>query len=294
MKHAHDSVLIGVDGGGTGCRVRIADTAFTTIAQSKGGPSNVTTDRRAAIGNIADAIAEAATTAGLSHDAIADARIHLGLAGVMSRDIADDVAQALPYPNIIVTDDRPTNLVGALGGQDGFLIAAGTGSFIAAQREGQSRFVGGWGYHLSDQASAAWLGRHLLEQVLLCQDGLAQHSDLTRSALARFQDDPNAIVAFSGSAKPVDFGALAPLVVDAMTAGDPMGQRLMQDGLAYLRLGLDRLGFQPGDRLCLTGGVGAQYATLFPQEVQIGLIAPAGNALDGAIRLAATQLGGRP
>jgi glucosamine kinase len=218
------------------------------------------------------------------------ASVHLGLAGVMSPQIANQIAQALPYPNITVSDDRPTNLVGALGGQDGFLIAAGTGSFIAASRKGSTAFVGGWGYHLSDQASAAWLGRRLLEQVLLCRDGLAPHSALTLRTLAQFQDDPNTIVTFAGSAKPGDFGTLAPLLVDAMMAGDPIGTRLMQDGLAYLMSGLMTLGYQPGARLCLTGGVGAHYATLFPKEVQAGIIPPAGNALDGAIQLAA-QIG---
>jgi len=286
-------LLIGVDGGGSGCRVRLCDTALVTLAESKGGPANVTTDRPIAIANITKAMSEAAALAGVSQETLTTAQIHLGLAGVMSPGIAIEVAQALPYPNITVTDDRPTTLAGALGGQDGFLAAVGTGSFIAVQCNGHHAFVGGWGFQLSDQASAAWLGRRLLEQVLLCHDGMIPHSDLTLTALTRFNQNPNDIVTFGTSSKPSDFGALAPLVVNAMRAGDPIGLSLMTEGLAYLTSGLETLGFQPGDRLCLTGGVGPQYATLFPKEVQSGIVPAAGNALDGAIRLAAAQMKGR-
>mgnify|MGYP002628256491 CR=1 FL=1 len=285
----HDHLLIGVDGGGTGCRVRIADKSLTSLAESKGGPANVTSDRRAALANITTTIAAAADLAGISPDRLLDATVHLGLAGVMSETIAEQVAQALPYAYLTVTDDRPTTLAGALAGQDGFLIAAGTGSFIAALQDGTTSCVGGWGYQLSDQASAAWLGRRLLEHVLLCHDGLIPHSDLTRSAFIRFNSNPNDIILFGTNATPGDFGLLAPLVVEAQRAGDAVGGSIMKEGLAYLTSALGTLGFHPGARLCLTGGVGQHYATQFPKEVQDGIITASGNALDGAIRLAAAQ-----
>ncbi len=37
-------LIIGVDGGGSGCRVAVADAAGTVLARAEGGPANIATD----------------------------------------------------------------------------------------------------------------------------------------------------------------------------------------------------------------------------------------------------------
>ncbi|CAN0599943.1 unnamed protein product, partial [Ectocarpus sp. 12 AP-2014] len=138
--------------------------------------------------------------------------------------------------------------------------------------------------------SGAWLGRAALEQVLLCHDGLADHGDLTRTLFAEFDNDPNAIVAFSMSAKPGDYAAFAPDVVSAADSGDASGQAFMAKGANYLIRGLNALGFQPGDTLCLSGGVGGHYARYLPASILSGNIGPRGTALDGAFHLAKSSI----
>ena len=228
--------------------------------------------------------------AGLGGDLLEHAVAHVGLAGVLTRAQADAVAASLPIARVTVSDDRPTSLAGALDDSDGALVAVGTGTFIAARRDDVISAVGGWGLRVSDQASGGWLGRALLEQVLLCHDGLAAHSDLTGRTMSDLGGTPEAIVAYARDAGAVGYAALAPSVVAAAEAGDTHACALMQRGADYLNHALDVLGLAGHEVLCLTGGIGPHYAARLRPEFARRLQPPKGTALEGAMRLARRAL----
>jgi glucosamine kinase len=286
MIDSAQKLFVGVDGGGTGCRAAIGTSADGVIAEAIGGRANVASDPELAIKNILDTVDAAVREAGIPKDALGQAKAHLGLAGVMGPKDSVQVAAAMPFCTTVVTDDRPTAVTGALGGQDGFLLSVGTGTIAAASVAGAFHYVGGWGFHVADQASGAWLGRATLERILLCRDGVAKHTDLTRKVFANFDNDANAIVAFSMSAKPGDYGTFAPDIVSGASAGDPWGEAIMTLGAEHLVRCLTTLGFRPSDTLCLSGGLGPLYANFLPPEFLDGLIVSCGNALDGAFQLA--------
>lgn len=290
MVDSLDNLIIGVDGGGTGCRAAIGTLRGGVLAQAEGGRANVTSDPALAIGNVIKTVEAAATNGGIALDRLKGATAHLGLAGVMTRQDVQTVTSAVPYQNVTVTDDRPTALNGAFDGHDGFLLSVGTGTIAAGRKDGAYRSVGGWGFYVGDQASGSWLGKKCLRQVLLCHDGIVQHSNLTRALFAKFNDDPNAIVAFSMSAKPGDYGAFAPDVVKWAAAGDPVGKKIIAKGATHLIRCLRALHFNAGDPLCLTGGVGPHYASYLPDDITVGLIPRRGSALDGAFAFAKAEL----
>lgn len=277
--------ILGVDGGGSGCRAAITDRAGQVLGRGESGPANATSDMERAVANVRAAVAAAADAGGLDAAALRAAVAHVGLAGVMTAAAAAHIAARLPVGAVTVTDDRPTCVAGALGARPGVLMAIGTGSFAALSRGGTLRFAGGWGFQVSDQASGAWLGRALLERVLLAHDGLVPHSDLTRATLDRF-GDPGAIVGFAAAASPADFAAHAPEVLRAARAGDDAGQALMRRGADYLARVLDRFGLRETEILCLTGGLGPAWADWLPEPAAARLAAAEGTALDGALRLA--------
>ncbi len=283
--------IVGVDGGGSGCRAAIADFDGGIIGKGSAGPANATTDFDEAVQNVRSAMSMALTDAGLSEDDAKAALAHVGLAGIMSQADADRFVAQLPFARATVTDDRPTSHAGALSGKDGLLAAIGTGSFVGARTEGTLRFLGGWGLQLGDHASGAWLGRALLEQVLLAEDGLRERSPLTDSVLEDFHADPNAIVAFARSAAPADYAALAPSVFEAADAGDPLGVELVQRGTAYLETAFAHLDPGPETPICLTGGLGPLYRHWIAKAYAARLVKPAGTALDGALLLARRQPG---
>lgn len=279
------TLLIGVDGGGTSCRAALRLLPGGARYDVALGPANVSTDFAAAITTITAALTRLAAAAGLPAEALRNARAHLGLAGVMSSAIAARTAAALPLKGAIVTDDRPTTIVGALGAQDGAVAAIGTGSFIGRQQGARISGVGGWGFYIGDQASGAWLLRRALEETMLAVDGMQPHSDLSRAILAEHGDDPAQIVVFAGAAQPGDYARLARRVVQAADAGDPLGIRLMTEGAAYITRALAVTGWQPRQALCLAGGLGPSYAPWLGLPHQ----PPAGTALDGALWLAERQ-----
>jgi glucosamine kinase len=278
--------FIGCDGGGTGCRLAVANSQGKVVAQAVGGPANVTSDFDGAVASIAAALAQAAAQLGLRSVDLMGGVAHFGLAGVQSAQDAANVAAKFPFSHITVTEDRQTAICGALGGDDGVLVVLGTGTIIAAQRGAHSSRIGGWGLQLSDQASGAWLGRSLLQRVLLAYDGMERFSPLTAAVFNRFGAEPRALVAFAATATPADYASFAPQIVAAAQAEDAVALDLMRQGAGYLAQALAVMEFAPPESLCLTGGVGPHYAPFLPVFAQAALVAPKGHGIDGALHLA--------
>ncbi|MFW2542230.1 BadF/BadG/BcrA/BcrD ATPase family protein [Primorskyibacter sp. 2E107] len=277
--------LIGIDGGGTGCRVAIATPDLKIITRANGGPANAFTNRAGTIRNVLDALGRAARDAGLSDTEMRGLPAHAGLAGVIAPHIADAVKAALPLTRLTVTEDRETMLAGALGDRDGSLAAIGTGSFFARQSGGGFRSIGGWGFALSDEASGAWLGRALLRRTLQAQDGVIADEPLLAQILQEL-GGPTGIVTFAAKAGASDYAALAPRIT-----ADPhgTGAALMAEGAVQIVQALSALGHPPGAPLCLSGGLGPHYAGYLPEALAMALVSAEGSALDGALRLAARQ-----
>jgi glucosamine kinase len=285
MTKLHETLVIGVDGGGTGCRAAVGTCERGILARASAGPANASTDFDGAIRNVTACVAAALAESGLGPTAEAAAAAHVGLAGVVSAREAAQVAAALPFGGLTVTDDRVNVIAGALGAEDGFVVATGTGTIIARQHARIVSHVGGWGFQVSDQASGAWLGRQLLSHVLLCQDGLAAHSPLTKDVLEQFEG-PSGIVRFSLSAGPSDYAAHAPRILQTAETGDEVALMLLRQGAAYLAQALRALGHQGSDPVYLTGGVGPGYAAHLPEQLQSALRPVRGSAVEGAFALA--------
>lgn len=285
---ASRTLLIGVDGGGSGCRAAIADAEGHMLGKGKAGAANVTTDPEGAIASVRAALDKAAQAAGLAMDEVLTGSAHIGLAGVQTPADAARVAAAFPFAGgCRVTDDRPTTAADALGGRDGVLLSVGTGSFAIRVHGGAVTNLGGWGFRLGDQASGAWLGRALLEHVLLAADGLAPASCHTEAVFERFGRDPNALVSFAAKATPGDFKGFAKSLARAAQAGDPVAHDLMARGAAYLARCIEALDPAPDEPIVLAGGLAAAYAEVLPEPLRARITLSEGRALDGALRLAA-------
>lgn len=291
-----DSIIIGVDGGGTACKAALRAGSAAARFDLRGGPANVS-DFERAIRVIGDAITALLALAGLQLRDLNRASVHLGLAGVTGPVMADRVAhalcEALPIGKIAVTGDQPTMVAGALGPRDGAVAAIGTGSFIARQNPAGLQFLGGWGFLLGDQASGAWLGQRLLQEVMLIHDAMAPATDLGRNVLAGFKNDPAEVVAFAVAARPADFADFARPVLEAAAQNDALAAKLMRQGADYISAALDALHWTETEALCLTGGLGPHYAPWLPDRIKRAVISPIGDAVDGALSLAERLATGR-
>jgi len=285
MTTESENIIVAADGGGTGCRVAVGTIQSGILAEATGGPGNVHSDFTGAIANLTGAVSNALAKAGLADTPAEKMVAHFGVAGAHTAVEVEAVRAALPYGTSSVTGDRATSVRGALGEVDGYVVALGTGTIVARQADLEMSTVGGWGFDVSDQASGAWLGHRLLQEVVLCEDGLRDQTDLSRLVLST-KGGLIGLIHLSADAIPGDYAPLARDVVAAAQNGDPLGLELMHEGAAYVARGLDTLGFQRGDALVLAGGLGPHYAPYLADDLTQNVHAPKGSALEGAFAMA--------
>lgn len=270
-------LYLGIDGGGTGCRAAIADEGGRLLGQGEGGPANINSDPAGAESSIMDAATAAMRQAGAQP---ANLVAVLGLAGGGMAAAAAALQARLPFARSRVVNDAVTAARGALGPGDGILVAMGTGSVLAVQRDGVLRQYGGRGFLMGDEGSGAVLGRSLLALAMRAGDGFAPDSPL----LARIRDDFGGfegIIAFGTRASPAQFAALAPRLIQS---DDPAATGILDAAVGQISEAVGVL--QAGQRLpvvCL-GGLGPFYAGRLARDWSIQ--AAQGSAVDGALALA--------
>lgn len=98
-----------------------------------------------------------------------DLIIGIGIAGygndkVIREQLESHIENELMGYHYVLTSDMHIALIGALNGQDGIAVVAGTGSIAMAQADSQIYRCGGWGYQLGDEGSAYWIGKQLLNE----------------------------------------------------------------------------------------------------------------------------------
>ena len=281
--------FLGVDGGGTRCRVRIRGSAGAMVAEAVGGSANVYQNFEGAVANILEASREAARQAGL---ALAGIHAGLGLAGIVtSVDGGKLTTERLPFASVIADNDAYAACVGAFGGGDGGIVIAGTGSIGYALVGSQRHMVGGWGFALGDHGSGAWLGHHAARRAALALDGLLQPTALIQAILSKTGLTRLALSRWSEGATPKDYAAFAPLVFEHARKADVQGMTIVIEGAAAVsKLGHALLA-RGAKRLCLLGGLSVAYPPYLDADVRAALVKPEADAVDGAIMMARRSQG---
>jgi glucosamine kinase len=241
---------LGVDGGGSKTSCAVGDEA-SLLATVTAGPSNITrvgADRaREALHRV---IREACAAAQIDPRQVE--RACIGVAGVGREEIAETirkfVAEIVPG-GIIVVGDMQIALAAAFGADPGVVVIAGTGS-IAYGRNAQGRAAraGGWGFAISDEGSAHWIGRATVSSLLRALDqetdpgkgpeGSAGTLPLLREMKAVWNLHSLDEFLRTANSKP-DFAALFPAILHAAEAGDALARRVLaQAGRELAELGV--------------------------------------------------------
>lgn len=287
MNRTNQIYLIGVDGGGTGCRAVVADLDCVVLGRGQSGPANIATNTAQAVESVMAAIREAWHAAQLSPIQMQAACCVLGLAGANNSKSVSDFLRHFPFAAPYVCDDRETSLRGALGDGDGCLAAIGTGSFFCLRQAGKDADIGGWGAAISDEGSGAFLGRELLRLCLLAEEGRLDHSNLTQSVYEDFFASKSILSEFAVHAAPGELAVFAKQIVAAADLGDVNGEKLLSEGARDVVSCIQATGFCGQVPLCLIGGLAAAYAERLPQTMRKYIVPPKGGALDGALQIAA-------
>ena len=286
--------FLGIDGGGTRCRVRLRDAAGRKLGEGEGGPANIHQDFAGSINSIRAAAAAALNAAGRADLPAKDIHAGLGLAGIVSSGAVSRLHEAgLPFGAITAINDAHAACLGAHGGADGGIVICGTGSAGFAIVGGQQHAIGGWGFELGDDGSGAVMGRQAVRRGVLAIDGLGPTSPLLSALLDDLGRDQTKLAAWARAARPVDYGRFAPRVWAAAAAGDAVGCDIVGEAVAAvsaLALRLKQLG---ASKLSMLGGMTANLLSALPAEIAASFVPPTADAADGAI-MAARRAAGLP
>src|SRR5690606_9954326 len=244
--HLVPRYYLGVDGGGTNCRIRLANENLETLAEARNGRSNLQIDGgEPAYRAILDGTRDVFAAAGIDYARAADTHACFGMAGGRM-DTARDAfaARQWPFAGVKVFDDIDIAHAGALAGGEGGVIIVGTGSAAMSIVAGKRHQAGGWGFHIGDQMSGAIVGRELVRYAVEAEDGLVESSPLTQAGLNRAlatamdlsrpsRDGGAGDAALIGRA-PAEYGKLMPLFIQHFEQGDPVAIKMMDIELGYI------------------------------------------------------------
>jgi glucosamine kinase len=280
-------LLIAVDGGATGTRVRVADAAGQRLGEGHAGPSSLSLGVAAAWTNIGVALDLALADAGLAPSALADARVGCALAGSRNagRRAAFFDSNPLGLPTLLMTDGY-ASLIGALGGQPGTVLAVGTG--VAAHRlhsDHTTSECSGWGFPQGDEGGGAWIGLHAARAVLRHYDGRDTRPSLLHGALTAVMGHTVAALQdWLVGAPSTKLAQLAPLVLAAAAEQDAVALQILHAAGAELALCAQALdGGDPTVPVALVGGLAAALLPYLPADLTSRIVPAQGAALDGVL-----------
>ena len=296
-------LILGIDGGGTRTRARLADDEGQPLGTGQAGASNMQAQGEAvAQHEILSAIANAFADAG-----IAPTLIHaacLGLAGAARPDERSRFttwAKQFICERATVISDGELVLAAGTPALWGIALVAGTGSIAWGKTQvGHMARAGGWGYLLGDEGSGYDLARTALRAAAQAADGRGAPTQLL-DAFLRYWQLPNPQALIPKVYRPVltraEIAQLAPVVVAQAIQGDAVADDIVRAGaraLAQAVLAVARSLALQTTPLALTGGLLLNAALvrehvlqdLRTSEINFDPITLVHEPVNGAVRIA--------
>ncbi len=294
------SWIAGVDVGGGGIRVRLRTGELGLKARDRGPVPRIAgaIDTKRLCGRIGELI----TSVVESGERPVFERIAVGLTGmpglVRPAELAEQLRVHVETRSVVVASDSVTTHLGALGGEAGCVVSAGTGAIsLGTDHRSTWNRADGWGYLLGDEGGGGWIGARGIQAALRFHDRRDGGSEpLLRKVEQHFGGVPAALAAIYNSPSPIHSAAtLAPLVADAAHAGDPVAHaiwdeagRLLAESAFAAAQGLPQT-FSWGGRLFDAGELllGPFREELLSRAPGATIQPPQGQAAEGALLLAA-------
>jgi glucosamine kinase len=276
-----DQLFFCVDGGGTRCRGRLYDREGKILAQAMGGPCNPATDLQLAVASVAAVWSDCAAAIGRAADQRDGVVFAVGSAGTFLDGGKTLLAACPPFPKHCAMSDGYAALIGAGGGAPASLLIVGTG--VAGHRlfpNGASIQRDAWGWVVGDRGSGSWMGQRALRHLFATFDGVAPPDALSRAVLDAIGGVARIRLGWTRDLGPDRLGALAPVVIAAANAGDPVAQRIRERAAEHLAALLGVIA--DAETPCYAaGGLAGPMRSLLQQKTEVPILEPKGDALNG-------------
>jgi glucosamine kinase len=302
--------FLGVDGGGTNCRIRLADEDLNALAEVRSGRANLQIDTgEPAYRAITEGTRAVFAEAGIDFAETANTYACFGMAGGRMDSARDAfAARGWPFAGVKVYDDIDIAHAGALGGAEGGVVIIGTGSAAMSIVDGKRHQAGGWGFHIGDQMSGAILGRELVRHAVEAEDGLRPASALTKAVIAALGGDNQAVMNWAFATQmdlklisrdgtegcddaligraPGEFGKLMPLFFEHLDKDDPVARELLEIELGYIDTYVHWFKAHGAEVMAITGGLGQRLFEILRERYGDFVALPKYEPLHGAVILA--------
>lgn len=284
--HTQIKYFIGIDGGGSGTRVVVADLNRQVIAEADGAPSALGQGIEQAWRSIMDTIAKALADSKLKVPMLSECAIGLGLSGANNIIWKNEFLMRNPgFKNIYLDTDGFTTLLGAHGGLPGVIVAVGTGSVgMVLKKNGERIAVSGWGFPAGDEASGAWLGMKAAGLAQKTLDGRRAPSALTNQVLNFCGNSTDEFLAWLGNAKQNAFAQLAPFIFET-AATDPSARKLLNEAGLEIEIMIKTLDPDGKLPLSICGRLGEALIPFLPDSIRARALNAKENSALGALYL---------
>lgn len=231
--YPHTELVLGVDGGSTRTRARLANGQGEILGAGEAGTANPNASGVSAAQNeILTAVERAFEQAGIDRHQVAVAC--LGVGGMDRPEERTPIrlwAEQHLASCAIVINDGEILLAAGTPENWGVGLVAGTGSIAWGKSlDGKVARAGGWGYAFGDEGSGFDLARQALQAAAQAADGRGPKTRLLADILAHWDlATPMQLIprVYRGGLRPADLAALAPLVTRAAEQGDPVAHQLV-------------------------------------------------------------------
>ena len=287
---------MGVDGGGTGTRLRLLSVDGRRLGEGRAGPSALGQGvnqawkhiLEAAAASVADAVSQGylPVSTRFNEAFMRSTRLGLGLSGAENPAwVAEFARRSPPWAERLLVSDGVAAVLGAHGGREGSVVSVGTGCIgVALQANECISVIGGWGWQLGDEGSGAWLGRQAVAHLQHAMDGRELAGPLAQALGVRCGQDRASVLDWCARAGQAEFSALAPLVF-AMEDSDASARALIDTAVRSVEDVVNALDPQAQSPLVIGGSIGQRLSQRVGASMVRRLVEPQSDACEGALRL---------
>lgn len=229
---------LGIDGGQSSTTALISDETGCVIGQGHGGPCNHITGAEARekfLRAIGDCLTQACRDASLDASTLEFTSVCCGFSGG-AEDKEEYTRELIRSERYKVTHDAEIALAGALAGEPGIAVIAGTGSIaFGRNQQGQTARAGGWGHIFGDEGGAFDLVRRGIRAALQYEEAWGDATQLHPMLLrATGEATANALLHKFYATPRAEIARYAPLVSKAAEARDRVAVKILDEAAAAL------------------------------------------------------------
>ncbi|MFT4105414.1 MAG: BadF/BadG/BcrA/BcrD ATPase family protein [Lacrimispora sp.] len=224
---------IGIDGGGTKTLFRLSDENLNTIKEIELGTSHF---GQVGYGRMKEILQQGIN--GLLNYSSNETVLSFGLAGYgevaeIRRNIEEVIKDVAAEHKYVLHNDSQIAAFGALGGKEGIVMIAGTGSIAVAYKNGKWYRRGGFGYLIDDGGSAYDIGKKALKMYARMSEDMMEKDVLFDLITAHYSlsEPADLIRVMFDHVQTVrtKTAELAGLVYEASLAGSQTAERLFRE-----------------------------------------------------------------